>query len=102
MSLSSGALGGGSLEPLRLEEGASGSQSQGAPEILSLSSGAGGSLEPLRLEKGASGRESLELSFQGLRTLPMAPRTEECRAAPGTRAVSARVALKRGGKSTTS
>ena len=62
----------------------------------------GGSLEPLRLEKGASGRESLELSFQGLRTLPMAPRTEECRAAPGTRAVSARVALKRGGKSTTS
>ena len=93
MSLSSGALGRGSLE-----------QSQGAPEILSLSSGAlgRGSLEPLGLERGASGRESLEESFQGLKTLQMAPRTGEGRAAPGTRAVSARVALKRGGKSTTS
>ena len=28
-------------------------------------------MEPLGLEKRASGRESLELSFQGLRTLPM-------------------------------
>ena len=56
----------------------------------------GGSLEPLRLEKGASGRESLELSFQGLRTLPMAPRTEEGWDAPGTRAVSLQEWLSRG------